>query len=91
MWGFPIQDIATTLYYLRVRGADGAALEAAYREGYETRAPWPVRDERQLAAFLAGRGLILANTVLTAPDPEERATAAHWIPLIGERLARWLA
>ncbi|NNF41455.1 MAG: phosphotransferase [Phycisphaerales bacterium] len=89
MWGYPIQDIATTFYYLRIRD-NGESLETAYRRGYETIAPWPVAQPETLTSLVAGRGLILANGVLAAPDAAERDTASHYLPLIGARIARWL-
>ena len=54
-------------------------------------ASWPDVGDCELDVLIAGRGLILANTVLAAHDPAIRAEASHYIPLIGERLKRWLA
>lgn len=92
MGGHPVQDVATTVYYLRVRDLehDDTRLEDAYRRGYETVAPWPAASPAQLDALVARRGLLLANTVLASPDPAERAQADEWIPVIGARLARWV-
>ena len=39
MWGWPVQDIATTLYYhLEYSYADAAG---AFQEGYTRISPWP--------------------------------------------------
>jgi Ser/Thr protein kinase RdoA (MazF antagonist) len=84
LWGWPIQDIAVTLYYEWGSEAFGD-LAGAFRTGYETVSPWPERGAGEIATFIVGRTLVLANDVLA--QPEWRHEAA---PLIerGERRIR---
>jgi Ser/Thr protein kinase RdoA (MazF antagonist) len=68
MWGWPIQDIGTALYYLFHR-PDFAAVRDGFRRGYERVAPWPEAAPGDLETFIAGRALVLANDVLQmAPE-----------------------
>jgi hypothetical protein len=39
-----------------------------FRDGYESVADWPEREPGEVATFLAGRALVLANSVLIAPE-----------------------
>lgn len=69
MWGFPVQDIAITLFYERER-ADYPALCAAFEAGYCTRRPWPVEYDGQLELLMAARTAMFINYVLrTERDP----------------------
>ena len=78
LWGFPLQDLATTLYYYRYRDDYGDLL-AAFRGGYETVRPWPVVDTRGLETLIAGRALLLANYVAASEDAEDRAFAPEYL------------
>ncbi len=55
MWGWPVQDIGTTLYYLLDR-PDYRELRAAFRQGYTSHSPWPERAPDEVDAFIATRG-----------------------------------
>ncbi|MFH1331332.1 MAG: phosphotransferase [Actinomycetota bacterium] len=66
MWGWPIQDVATAFYYLYHRPDFPEAL-AGFRRGYEQVAPWPETEPGELDTFIAGRALVLANTVTLMP------------------------
>ena len=71
MWGWPVQDIATALYYLQLR-PDFDRCRASFRAGYEPVAPWPEQDPDEVDIFIAGRTLVLANDVLLLmQDPTE--------------------
>lgn len=74
MWGWPVQDIATTLYYHQL-GDDYPAIRAAFRRGYETVSPWPERVPGEIDTFIAGRALVLANDVLLMPEWQAEAPA----------------
>ena len=67
MWGWPIQDIGTALYYLYHR-PDFAAVRSTASAGATSE--WP-RGRRPNPAtwstFIAGRALVLANDVLQMP------------------------
>jgi Ser/Thr protein kinase RdoA (MazF antagonist) len=88
MWGWPIQDIATALYYLWIEPGFDARLEA-FRLGYESVAPWPERTPGELEAFLVGRILVLANGVVVAP--EYRREADRLFARFEHRLRRLLS
>ena len=65
MWGWPIQDIATALYYLHHRPDFPGVV--AVPPGYERVSPWPETEPGELGTFIAGRALVLANDVLQMP------------------------
>jgi Ser/Thr protein kinase RdoA (MazF antagonist) len=68
MWGWPIQDIGTALYYLFHR-PDFETVRDDFRRGYEQVARWPETQPGELETFVAGRALVLANDVLQmAPE-----------------------
>lgn len=67
MWGWPVQDIATSMYYMQLR-PDFTAVRARFRAGYEQLAPWPEQDPGEVDVFIAGRALVLANDVLLMMD-----------------------
>jgi Ser/Thr protein kinase RdoA (MazF antagonist) len=71
MWGWPVQDVATSLYYLQ--GPDLEGRVTRFREGYETVAAWPERHMGQVATFMVGRALVLANDLLITPEWQDEA------------------
>ena len=64
MWGWPVQDIATTLYYVETERRY-PALRAAFTAGYRRVAPWPERYPGEVDAFIAARALDMLNFALT--------------------------
>jgi len=89
MWGHPMQDVATTLYYFRWRDTY-PMLRDAFRQGYTSVRPWPERREGQLEALIMGRMLLLANYVTTSQDAEDRAFAPEYLARTEMRLRRFL-
>jgi Ser/Thr protein kinase RdoA (MazF antagonist) len=85
IWGWPVQDIAITLYYFHGEQTY-ADLRAAFRQGYETVAPWPERYEGEIDRFMAGRSLVLANGLLQDPDPEWQAAIPRYFERTEARL-----
>jgi Ser/Thr protein kinase RdoA (MazF antagonist) len=69
MWGWPIQDIATTLYYFHGHDSYEGVVEA-FKRGYTRHREWPERATGELTAFLVCRALVLANGLLVDLDPE---------------------
>lgn len=67
MWGWPVQDIATTLYYSPGQVAY-AEVRSAFEQGYRRISPWPERYAGEVEAFIAARGIGLLNFVLNAND-----------------------
>ncbi|MFC1878588.1 phosphotransferase enzyme family protein [Chloroflexota bacterium] len=71
MQGYPLQDVAITLWYGRQR-EDYADLRAAFVEGYSSMRDWPVSAPGQLEILMAARSANFINYVARIdPDPEE--------------------
>lgn len=71
MRGYPVQDVAVTLYYGRHR-EDYPALRAAYEAGYTHIRPWPAANEYQLQTLMAARTVMFINYLVRISDaPEE--------------------
>ena len=85
MWGYPLQDIAITFYYLQGR-EDYANLLDAFMKGYQNGREWPEQYPGQLDVLIAGRGLDLLNYVLQDTDPEWREQAPAFIDRNEKRL-----
>jgi Ser/Thr protein kinase RdoA (MazF antagonist) len=66
MWGWPVQDIATTLYYIQGR-TDEDELRSSFAAGYRSSAGW-WPHQAEIDTFVAGRALVLANDVLVTPE-----------------------
>ena len=73
LWGWPVQDIGTALYYLWSRD-DFDDLCDHFRTGYETVTPWP-DPGGQVDTFIAGRTLVMANDVVIVPEWRDEAPA----------------
>jgi Ser/Thr protein kinase RdoA (MazF antagonist) len=86
MWGWPVQDIATTLYY-SVDDGDYPARCAAFKQGYQRVCPWPERAPGEMDAFIAARALGMANFVLNTPEMIDNEIPA-FIERIEKRLRR---
>jgi Ser/Thr protein kinase RdoA (MazF antagonist) len=78
MWGWPVQDLAIALYYLK-REDNYADLQAAFQAGYELIRSWPDTSGNEIDTFIAGRALVLANDVELLEEPEYRASAPEWM------------
>ena len=84
MWGWPVQDIATTLYYHL--NDSFSAMRDAFQEGYTRVSPWPERYPGEVGAFLAAQGMMLANFILEDPNPAWKIQAPEFIARIETRL-----
>lgn len=89
MWGHPIQDIATTMYYFRWRETYDTML-TAFRSGYESVQTWPEDRDGQLETLIMGRMLLLANYIAVSEDPEDRAFAPEYLTRGENRLRTYL-
>jgi len=85
MWGWPVQDIATTLYDL-LRLDEYQALRSAFLRGYTRVSPWPERYPGEVDAFMAARALGLANFVLNDLSSEWQRQTGEFIERTGKRL-----
>ena len=65
--GLPIQDLATTIYYL-----DTEEQDVALRAGYSSVRPLPVHTEYQMKALLLQRRIHLLNYLYETQNPEHR-------------------
>lgn len=86
MWGWPVQDIAITLYYL-LDQANYDELRQAFQAGYTQVCPWPESYPGEIEAFIAGRGLDLVNFILNDPNPNWKPQAAKFIERVEKRLS----
>lgn len=87
MWGWPVQDIATTLYYLFDR-QDYPELRLAFKQGYQQHGDWPERWRGEIDVFIAARALGLANFILNDPNPSWSIQAGEFIQRTESRLRR---
>ena len=84
MLGWPVQDIATTLYHFDTKNF--AELRAAFEEGYTRHSPWAERHAGEIDSFIAARGVGLANFVLNDPNPAWREQTGEFIEHVEKRL-----
>ncbi len=82
MWAAPVQDAATSLYYVSKRD-DYDALYRGFRRGYERLAPWVEGEEGEIRSLLFARALDLLNII--AGDTAFRTS--NWQAFV-ERIAR---
>jgi Ser/Thr protein kinase RdoA (MazF antagonist) len=68
--GYPIQDVAVTLYYGRDREGYAEWAEA-FQRGYESVRPWPAGGEQTIETLMAARAVMFVNYVARIdPEPE---------------------
>lgn len=87
MWAYPIQDIATTLYYNRFED-NYDTLFSSFKVGYETVLDFPERYIGQVETHMLARRFNLLNYVFTA-DEVDISEFPNFIPLTMERI-RWV-
>lgn len=86
MFGWPVQDIATTLYYFGTENF--AARRDSFQNGYTRVSPWPERHPGEIASFIAARGFGLANFVLNDPNPNWKDRAVEFVEGVETRLRK---
>jgi Ser/Thr protein kinase RdoA (MazF antagonist) len=84
MLGWPVQDIATTLYYFDAENF--SALRSTFQSGYERYSPWPEKRAGEIDSFIAARGLGLANFILNDPNPAWKEKAGEFVERVEKRL-----
>lgn len=92
--GFPIQDLGTTINYLRDYVKDNVPFEerlASFRAGYESVRPWPEAFPGQIRLLTASHRLLLCNYYAAHHDPEFRAFAYDVFEIVERRLQEDLA
>jgi Ser/Thr protein kinase RdoA (MazF antagonist) len=84
MWGWPVQDIGTSLFYFF-----DAAYEKYYppfKKGYCKVHDWPERYPGEVEAFIAARAVGLVNFILNDPNPTWRSQIPQFVQKIEERV-----
>lgn len=84
MWAYPIQDIATTLYYNRFED-NYNDLFASFKKGYETVLDFPETYAGQVEIHMLARRFNLLNYIFTA-DEIDISEFPNFIPLTIERI-----
>ena len=79
IWGYPIQDIAIALFYIRTK-SNYQSLYGAFKAGYESVIRWPITGADDLRPHFAARYLMFANYIVKLEDFEHD---------IGETLERY--
>ncbi|GAA4881113.1 phosphotransferase enzyme family protein [Serinicoccus chungangensis] len=87
--GPPALDLAICAFYLR-GGDDDHGPESAVRAGYAARRPLPDLATEDAEALVAARQLLLANSILASTTAGQRADAAAYLRITGDRLRHWL-
>jgi Ser/Thr protein kinase RdoA (MazF antagonist) len=84
-WGWPVQDIGTTLLYFY--GDEHYEIyRNAFIEGYQREADWPEREMGEVDTFIIGRNLTLANFVMLEKVPEWQEMAPRYFARVERRL-----
>jgi Ser/Thr protein kinase RdoA (MazF antagonist) len=88
-WGYPVQDIATTLFYLR--GYDQQEqLFSAFKSGYTSIRAWPETYPGEIEHYMAGRSIMLANYLLCSKNPEDQSMVPDYLARVEGRLVAFL-
>lgn len=90
IWGFPEQDIATTLYYFPWED-NFNHWKSIFKQGYESMQPYPIKDDMQLETMLVARRLLLTNDLLNLDTPEYREMIPRSIERTSAHFERFLA
>ena len=83
--GTPLQDLATSLYYL-----DTPEQDAAWLKGYESVAPLPEFSADDIMTLRMQRRLILLNYIHESTTPEHREMVPSYTAETMRRLVEWL-
>ena len=78
-FGFPIQDLATAIYYL------DDDEPAAWRAGYESVRPWPEISAADWETLIIQRRIFLQNYIFDTADPEVKGM---WEKYLAETIRR---
>lgn len=87
--GYPVQDLAISLYYFQ-QSPHYPVLREALRRGYETLSEWPEEYPGQVDTLIVGRGLDLANYSLITPNPDWRSRAPQFLERTEARVRAFL-
>lgn len=85
-YGFPLQDLATALYYL-----DTPEQDAALRRGYESIAPVPECSEKEMKMLFLQRRIVLLNYLYETSNLEHRSMIPEYQEETLRRIKNFLA
>jgi Ser/Thr protein kinase RdoA (MazF antagonist) len=85
-FGFPLQDLATALYYL-----DTPEQDAALRRGYESVAPVPECSEKEMKMLFLQRRIVLLNYLYETSNLEHRSMIPDYQEETLRRIRNFLA
>jgi Ser/Thr protein kinase RdoA (MazF antagonist) len=85
-FGFPLQDLATALYYL-----DTPEQDAALRLGYESIAPVPECSEKEMKMLFLQRRIVLLNYLYETSNLEHRSMIPEYQEETLRRIKNFLA
>jgi len=85
-YGFPLQDLATALYYL-----DTPEQDAALRQGYESVAPVPECSEKEMKMLFLQRRIVLLNYLYETTNLEHRSMIPEYQEETLRRIKNFLA
>jgi Ser/Thr protein kinase RdoA (MazF antagonist) len=89
MVALPAQDVAISLYQSRSHSR-AEEIQGAFRRGFESVAPWPIRDASQLDGFHAARQIMLMNyAARTLPVNEARDYIDSVMPWLDDYTRRY--
>jgi len=85
-FGLPIQDLATSIYYL-----DTPEQDAALKEGYSSVAALPEYSESQMQMFMIQRRIVLLNYLYETLNEEHRAMIPEYLEESLRRITKFLS
>jgi Ser/Thr protein kinase RdoA (MazF antagonist) len=85
-FGFPLQDLATTLYYL-----DTPEQDAAFKKGYASIAPVPECSEKEMKMLFLQRRIVLLNYLYETSNLEHRSMIPEYQEETLRRIKNFLA
>ena len=85
-FGFPLQDLATALYYL-----DTPEQDAAFRRGYESVTPVPECSEKEMKMLFLQRRIVLLNYLYETSNLEHRSMIPEYQEETLRRIKNFLA
>ena len=83
--GFPLQDLATALYYL-----DTPEQDAAFRQGYESIAPVPQCSEKEMSMLFLQRRIVLLNYLYETSNLKHRSVIPEYLEETLRRIRNYL-
>jgi Ser/Thr protein kinase RdoA (MazF antagonist) len=87
--GYPVQDIAITLYYFH-RYPNFEELSESFKHGYTSRRTWPEGYPHQIDTFSASRALSVLNFVVGSDNPIIQDAVPAYIEMETTYLEKYL-